>query len=418
MSTVRSPSRPRMTATRAERGEDRVEVLGRVGLAERAADRAAVAHRRVGDHLLGLAHDREVPGEQVGLEDVAVARQRADPDLAALLADVAELGLERVDVDQVLGRREPQLHHRQQRVAAGDEPGLRAEPLQQRDRLVDARRARVVERRRYLHVLPLLGWACRRRYSRSARAALHVDNRSLIVARRRDVHPAPLVRDGGPPGLGDARRREALGVSEPAVSSAVAALRRDLGDALFVRAGGGIRLTPGGERLAAAAAEILGLEDRLRREVGEARGERGLLRLAVSPAVAEYVSAPLLDAFTRRRPTLEVAQEVASPEATSARCWPTAAPTSRSGRRRPPAPGVEVVPFLRYKLVVVAAPRHRLAGARDVPLGALRERALARRAGAAPSSRASSPSAGCRRPSRARSPPRPPRRPRRRRGRA
>src|SRR5918994_475878 len=107
----------------------------------------------------------------------------------------------------------------------------------------------------------------------------------------------------------------ALGVSEPAVSAAMAALRRDLGDELFVRSGSGVRLTPGGERLAAAAAEILGLEDRLRREVREARGERGgLLRLAVSSAVAEHVSAPLLDAFTRRRPTLEVAQEVAAPE--------------------------------------------------------------------------------------------------------
>src|SRR5215204_6291074 len=104
---------------------------------------------------------------------------------------------------------------------------------------------------------------------------------------------------------------EALGVSEPAVSSAVAALRRDLDDALFVRAGGGIRLTAGGERLAAAA-EIIGLEDRLHREVAEARGERGLLRLAVAPAVAEYVSAPLLDAFTRRWPALEVAQQVAA----------------------------------------------------------------------------------------------------------
>src|SRR3954466_10244919 len=102
----------------------------------------------------------------------------------------------------------------------------------------------------------------------------------------------------------------ALGVSEPAVSAAVAALRRDLGDPLFVRAGTGIRLTAGGERLAARAAEILGLEDRARREVREARGERGLLRLAGAPTVAEDVSAPLLAAFTRRRPKLEVAQEI------------------------------------------------------------------------------------------------------------
>ena len=161
-----------------------------------------------------------------------------------------------------------------------------------------------------------------------------------------------------------------LGVSEPAVSSAVASLRRDLDDALFVRAGGGIRLTPGGERLAAAAAEIIGLEDRLRREVGEARGERGLLRLAVSAAVAEYVSAPLLDAFTRRWPTLEVAQEVASPEDFAALLSDRRADVAL-GPAPAPGAGVEAVPFLRYKLVVVAAPRHRLAGARDVRLDAL-----------------------------------------------
>jgi DNA-binding transcriptional LysR family regulator len=167
----------------------------------------------------------------------------------------------------------------------------------------------------------------------------------------------------------------ALGVSEPAVSAAVAALRRDLGDVLFVRTAGGIQLTPGGERAAAAAAEILGLEDRLRREVGEARGERGLLRLAVSPAVAEYVSAPLLDAFTRRWPTLEVAQEVAPPEAFAALLSDRRVDVAL-GPVPPPADaarfrGVEAVPFLRYKLIVVAGPRHRLAGAHDVPLGAL-----------------------------------------------
>lgn len=161
-----------------------------------------------------------------------------------------------------------------------------------------------------------------------------------------------------------------LGVSEPAVSSAVAALRRDLGDALFVRAGGSLRLTPGGQRLAAAAAELIGLEERLRREVGEARGERGLLRLAVSAAVAEYVSAPLLDAFTRRWPTLEVAQEVASPDDFGTLLADRRADIAL-GPAPDPLPGVEAVPFLRYKLVVVAGPRHRLAGAEAAPLQAL-----------------------------------------------
>lgn len=164
---------------------------------------------------------------------------------------------------------------------------------------------------------------------------------------------------------------DALGVSEPAVSAAVAGLRRDLNDALFVRAGGGIRLTPGGERLAARAAEICGLEDRVRREVGEARGQRGLLRLAVSPTVAEFVSAPLLDAFTRRRPALEVTQEVASAADFAALLSDRRADVCL-GAAPPPSPTLEVVPFLRYRLVVVAAPRHRLARERGVPLEALR----------------------------------------------
>jgi LysR family transcriptional regulator, low CO2-responsive transcriptional regulator len=162
----------------------------------------------------------------------------------------------------------------------------------------------------------------------------------------------------------------ALGVSEPAVSAAVAALRRDLGDTLFVRAGHGIRLTAGGERLAAAAAEIIGLHDRLRREVGETRGERSLLRLAVSPAVAEHVAAPMLDAFTRRRPTLEVAQEVAAPEDFAALLGDRRADVAL-GPDPAAGPGIEAVPFVRYKLVVVGAPSHPLAGARDVSLEAL-----------------------------------------------
>jgi LysR family transcriptional regulator, low CO2-responsive transcriptional regulator len=169
---------------------------------------------------------------------------------------------------------------------------------------------------------------------------------------------------------------EMLGVSEPAVCSALASLRRDLGDPLYVPVRGGVRLTPGGERLAAAAAEILGLEDRMRREVRETRGEQGLLRLAVSAPVAEYVSAPLLDAFTRRWQRLEVAQEVAAPEDFSALLSDRRADVVL-GPAPGPEPGIEAVPFLRYKLIVVCGPRHRLVRARGLTLTALqRERWL------------------------------------------
>ena len=83
----------------------------------------------------------------VGLEQVAVARHRADPDLAVVLADVAELVGQRVDVDHVLGRGEAQLHHRQQasgRRRAAARPGPSSSSSV--ERVLDARGALVVER--------------------------------------------------------------------------------------------------------------------------------------------------------------------------------------------------------------------------------------------------------------------------------
>ena len=163
---------------------------------------------------------------------------------------------------------------------------------------------------------------------------------------------------------------QALGVSEPAVSAALAALRRDVDDPLFVRVAGGVKLTPGGERLAAAAAEMLGLEDQARRDVANAGGGGALLRVAVSAPVAEYVSSPLLDAFTRRRPGLEVAEEVAEPGDFAALLAVRRADVAL-GPAPARTPGIDVVPFLRYKLIVVAAPGHRLAGREHVPLSEL-----------------------------------------------
>ena len=125
MSTTRSPLGAADDDLRLGRRADGREVLGGVGLAQRAADRAAVAHDGVGDDLLGVAEERVAPRQQVGLEQVDVPRQRPDADLAGVLADVGQLG-ELVDVDQVLGVGQPQLHHRQQAVAAGDDARLGA----------------------------------------------------------------------------------------------------------------------------------------------------------------------------------------------------------------------------------------------------------------------------------------------------
>lgn len=154
----------------------------------------------------------------------------------------------------------------------------------------------------------------------------------------------------------------ALGVSEPAVSAAVAALRADLGDPLFVRTGTGIALTPGGRTLASRARELVRLADRTRREVASA-ASAGRLRALATAACAEHVAGALVAAFTRRVPRMAVDLTVGSTE-----CAATALAEDDAdialGVRPAPSPGqvLNSVPFLRYRRVVVAAPAHPLAG--------------------------------------------------------
>src|ERR1700730_9361472 len=99
-----------------------------------------------------------------------------------------------------------------------------------------------------------------------------------------------------------------LGVTEPAVSVAVAALRRELGDELFVREGRGIALTAGGRRLAALASEILGLAEQARRSVHDSPGQPRRVHVVATNLVAEHVG-PLIEAFTARDDGVEIEVE-------------------------------------------------------------------------------------------------------------
>jgi LysR family transcriptional regulator, low CO2-responsive transcriptional regulator len=154
----------------------------------------------------------------------------------------------------------------------------------------------------------------------------------------------------------------ALGVSEPAVSAAVAALRSDLGDALFHRSGSGIELTAGGRALAVRAREMVRLAERTRREVASAT-ETGRVRVLATATCAEHVAGEVVAAFARRVPRACVDLAVGHADRAAAALADDEADIVL-GVRPVPAPGqaIDAVPFLRYQRVVVAAPGHPLAG--------------------------------------------------------
>ena len=92
----------------------------------------------------------------------------------------------------------------------------------------------------------------------------------------------------------------ALGVSEPAVSQALTALRNYLGDQLITRGPAGMTLTPGGSRLLATASQIVVLGAEAHAAVRAAQGAPEQLRVVATSAFAEFMVGPLIEAFTRR----------------------------------------------------------------------------------------------------------------------
>lgn len=151
-----------------------------------------------------------------------------------------------------------------------------------------------------------------------------------------------------------------LGVSVPAVSASLAALRKEFGDELVIRSEGGTALTPGGLRLAAAAAEMVGIADQARRAVREAREGSSLLRIAATNEIGEYVIGPLVDCFRQGRPRLRVAVTTAPAIELETMLRDRRADVVLGPRLI--GPDLDSHPFLRVKTIVVAAPDHALAG--------------------------------------------------------
>jgi LysR family transcriptional regulator, low CO2-responsive transcriptional regulator len=155
----------------------------------------------------------------------------------------------------------------------------------------------------------------------------------------------------------------ALGVSEPAVSQAIAALRRYLDDPLLTRSGNGMELTPGGSRLLAIAAQMVSLGAEAEAAVRSARGAAEQLRLVAPSSLVEFVAGPLADAFTARSAgAIEVSAGVSATAEMSVlvaqRLADVALGPDLSG-----GPGLVSEPIFRARLAVLAAADARLLGA-------------------------------------------------------
>jgi DNA-binding transcriptional LysR family regulator len=156
----------------------------------------------------------------------------------------------------------------------------------------------------------------------------------------------------------------ALGVSEPAVSQALAALRQHLGDPLLVRASGGMTLTPGGNRLLPIASQLVALGAEAEAAIRSAQGAPERLRVVATSSIAEFVATPLLDTFSRRsagavEATSGVAAEAEMPVLVTNRLADIALGPDLRGH---PDLGLVSEPIFRYRLVVVGANRSRLPG--------------------------------------------------------
>ncbi len=156
----------------------------------------------------------------------------------------------------------------------------------------------------------------------------------------------------------------ALGVSEPAVSQALAALRAHLGDQLLSRGPSGMTLTPGGSRLLATATQIVVLGAEAHAAVRAAQGAPEQLRVVATSTIAEFVTTPLIEAFAKR---YAGGVEVSSGVAASGEMPVLVANRLADVALGPAAvadPTLPVVsePLFKYRLVVVAGAQGRPRG--------------------------------------------------------
>ncbi len=151
---------------------------------------------------------------------------------------------------------------------------------------------------------------------------------------------------------------EALGVSEPAVSQALAALRLHLDDPLICRGGSGMELTPAGRRVVSIASQMVNLAVDAEAAVRQSKGDAELLRVVTTSTLAQSIVPALLQAFTARAGGIEVSLGVATTDEMEALIHERLADVAVG----PALAGLDAEAVMRYRLTLVSRPGHRVNG--------------------------------------------------------
>ncbi len=147
-----------------------------------------------------------------------------------------------------------------------------------------------------------------------------------------------------------------LMVTQPSVSSAIAALGRELGCELFERSGRGIRLTEAGSAFVPYATDVLGLLRDGRQAAREAAdvSARRLHITAVTTAAESFVP-PLMHAFSDQHPDIELTLDVGNQQTVLDRIRGHHVDVAIVGR--PPADDRLIAePILSNEIVCITAP--------------------------------------------------------------
>ena len=162
-----------------------------------------------------------------------------------------------------------------------------------------------------------------------------------------------------------------LMVTQPSVSSAIAALAREVDCDLFERAGRGIRLTEAGEAFAPYAADVIGLLDDGRRAAREAAsGAARRLRIAAVTTAAESFVPDLMQGFSERHPEVQLTLAVGNRQEVIERVLRHQADVAVSGK----PPGDERLiaePLGENAIALICAPGDPEAGAAPIDAAAL-----------------------------------------------